>query len=429
MKKYVDKDKLQEFTTKLTGKYKQMFSSPLVASTVAGMTDEEKVYVYVGSETGYTNGNWYYYNGSAWVSGGVYNAVAVETDDTLLVEGQAADSKATGDAISAVDTKVGSLSSLETEDKSSIVAAINEAAQSGGSGTGMSEDFKQALHDILEKVAYIDGDGQDYLDALDSAMWPPVDLVSISAVYTQSGTVYDTDSLNSLKSDLVVTAHYSDGTTGVVTNYTLSGTLVVGTSTITVTYGGKTTTFMVTVTEYIDTRTLLYNWDLTNSLIDTVESKEATVSDATQDSSGLHISSVSGYAKFENVLSPSNDNGYTIEVDVASYSRQGTNHGRFLMFTGDNGFIYRSTGKWAWYSGSWTDSEYTDSTMLNGKKLTITLEKVASNTYLYTVYCDSIKLVEKQLKYAGVANIMLGSNAGNSAYDSVFTAIRVYEGV
>lgn len=106
MKKYVDKDKLQEFTTKLTGKYKQMFSSPLVASTVAGMTDEEKVYVYVGSETGYTNGNWYYYDGSDWVSGGVYNAVAVETDDTLLVQGKAADSKAVGDAIDEVKADI-----------------------------------------------------------------------------------------------------------------------------------------------------------------------------------------------------------------------------------------------------------------------------------------------------------------------------------
>lgn len=78
-------------------------------------------------------------------------------------------------------------------------------------------------------------------------MYPPVPLASISAVYTQSGTVYDTDSLDSLKSDLVVTATYEDSTTETVTDYTLSGTLAVGTSTITVAYGGKTTTFTVTV--------------------------------------------------------------------------------------------------------------------------------------------------------------------------------------
>lgn len=78
-------------------------------------------------------------------------------------------------------------------------------------------------------------------------------VTSITAVYTQSGTVYDTASLDDLKSDLVVTAYYDDSTSGVVpsANYTLSGTLSVGTSTITVSYGGKTTTFTVTVTEYV----------------------------------------------------------------------------------------------------------------------------------------------------------------------------------
>ena len=73
-------------------------------------------------------------------------------------------------------------------------------------------------------------------------------LTSISAVYTQSGTVYDTASLDDLKSDLVVTATYDNDTTEIVTDYTLSGTLATGTSTITVSYGGQTTTFNVTVT-------------------------------------------------------------------------------------------------------------------------------------------------------------------------------------
>ena len=74
--------------------------APMVASTVAGMTDHTKVYVYTGSETGYTSGNWYYWNGSAWTSGGVYNAVAVDTDKTLSVANKAADGKKVGDEIS-----------------------------------------------------------------------------------------------------------------------------------------------------------------------------------------------------------------------------------------------------------------------------------------------------------------------------------------
>ena len=73
---------------------------------------------------------------------------------------------------------------------------------------------------------------------------------SISAVFTQgSATIYDTDSLDTLRQYLTVTATFSDSTTATVTDYTLSGVLTVGTSTITVSYGGKTTTFNVTVSK------------------------------------------------------------------------------------------------------------------------------------------------------------------------------------
>ena len=75
------------------------FGAPLLANTVAEMTMQNRVYVYTGSETGYTAGHWYYWNGSAWTDGGVYNAAVVQTDATLTQAGVPADAKATGDAI------------------------------------------------------------------------------------------------------------------------------------------------------------------------------------------------------------------------------------------------------------------------------------------------------------------------------------------
>lgn len=115
---------------------------------------------------------------------------------------------------------------------------------------GISEDVKVALLNCFEHVAWIDADGQDYYDALEAALYPPKTLVSISAVFTQgSAVIYDTDSLNTLKQYLVVTAHFDDLSSQTITGYSLSGTLTVGTSTITVSYDGKTTTFNVTVTE------------------------------------------------------------------------------------------------------------------------------------------------------------------------------------
>lgn len=73
------------------------FGAPLTASTVADMTMQNRVYVYTGSETGYTAGHWYYWNGS-WTDGGVYNSNTVQVDPTLTISGAAADAKATGNA-------------------------------------------------------------------------------------------------------------------------------------------------------------------------------------------------------------------------------------------------------------------------------------------------------------------------------------------
>lgn len=121
------------------------------------------------------------------------------------------------------------------------------------------------------------------------------ELVSIDAVYTQSGTVYDTDSLDSLKSDLVVTAHWDNDTTSTVASadYTLSGTLTTGTSTITVTYSEKTTTFNVTVTAApLDPVTGAYAiWDARdytagNTWTDEINSISATPAGSPAKSSG-----------------------------------------------------------------------------------------------------------------------------------------------
>lgn len=154
-----------------------------------------------------------------WMDDNITQPTTPVVDASLTVEGAAADAKATGDAIAAV---------------------------SGGSG--LTADIKEALLACFEKVAWVDDDGQDYYDALQSALYPPANLSSITCVYTQSGTVYTTDTLDDLKADLVVTAHYDDSSTATITSYTLSGSLTVGTSTITVSYGGKTCTFTVNVT-------------------------------------------------------------------------------------------------------------------------------------------------------------------------------------
>lgn len=197
-------------------------------------------------------------------------------------------------------------------------------------GSSFSDDFKEALLNCFENVAWINENGQAYYDALYDSLYPDnmwfitniltgcttsnnatsilknnsyvatitanqgytlngatvnilmggndvtnlyyssgsinipnvtgdlvitvtasSSVVSIDAVFTQgSAKIYDTDTLDTLRQYLVVTATYSDSTTAVVTDYTLSGTLTAGTSTITVSYSGETDTFSVTVTAW-----------------------------------------------------------------------------------------------------------------------------------------------------------------------------------
>jgi hypothetical protein len=75
-------------------------------------------------------------------------------------------------------------------------------------------------------------------------------LSGITAEYTGTTHVYPFTPLDSLKDHLAVTAQYNDGTSATLDaeDYALSGNLTAGTSTITVTYQGKETTFPVMVT-------------------------------------------------------------------------------------------------------------------------------------------------------------------------------------
>jgi hypothetical protein len=73
---------------------------------------------------------------------------------------------------------------------------------------------------------------------------PEVTLTGISATYS-GGDVAEGTAVTDL-TGIVVTAHYSDGSTETVTGYTLSGTIAEGSNTVTVSYGGKTATFTVT---------------------------------------------------------------------------------------------------------------------------------------------------------------------------------------
>ena len=86
---------------------KNIYGAPAKASSVNEMTDTNRVYVYTGTtDSNFINSHWYYYNGSTWTDGGIYNSAAVQTDQTLTLEGVPADAKATGELKTVVDNKL-----------------------------------------------------------------------------------------------------------------------------------------------------------------------------------------------------------------------------------------------------------------------------------------------------------------------------------
>lgn len=112
---------------------------------------------------------------------------------------------------------------------------------------GVSMPAKNLIITLFRKCAFISDNAGDDIDSLESIFHRSRILLSITATMPQSYTVYEGENLNVLRNYLTVIANYDDGTSSTVSTYTLSGTLIAGTSTITVSYENMTTTVSVVV--------------------------------------------------------------------------------------------------------------------------------------------------------------------------------------
>lgn len=260
---------------------------------------------------------------------------------------------------------------------------------------------------------------------------------SISAVFVQGqNVIYDTDSLDTLRQYLTVTATYSDSSTAAVTNYTLSGTLAVGTSTITVSYGGVTDTFDVTVTEYVEPP--LYSWDFrNNNLTDSVQGMVAQTT-ATQVAEGVKFESADKYL----VLNPSNTmslKSKRVEIDIASMSNGGAYHSRLFSVTTDAAFktnanadayMWKSSNDgWYIYNGSWSATHLSGSdypgSYFSGKTLVLTFDASGYPT----VSVDGTDLITFASVMAKTGYLVLGGSYADQLYRlaPTISAIRIYE--
>ena len=232
-------------------------------------------------------------------------AAALPIDTTLSVAGKAADAKATGDAVDELKSAI-DYGSITVGVKNALIACFDHVVWDDDDPTGQT--YIDALYDALynrywqvtntlnhctssngaeqtikgnpytatitasagytltgatvsvtmggtniTSTAY--SNGVISIPAVTGALVISVSAValpvsSISALFTQGDNeVYLNTPLNDLKPFLVVTATYADSSTAVLddSDYTLSGTLTSGSSTVTITASSKTTTFIVTV--------------------------------------------------------------------------------------------------------------------------------------------------------------------------------------
>ena len=157
---------------------------------------------------------------------------------------------------------------------------------------------------------------------------------TLSAVWDNTGlSVLTTDALDDLRDRLTVTATYMDDTSETVTGYALSGTLTAGTSTLTVTYGDKQTTFTVTVYQATDVTPALSAWVASHSNVTLVKNET--------DGSILAYTTSSGTYRQAQITGLTFDEGYgyRFSADVEYFA--GTVH---LGFSNSNGNVYVGTG-------------------------------------------------------------------------------------
>lgn len=179
-------------------------------------------------------------------------------DAALELPGESADAAAVGAALAARDEamsealagKVAVQQGSGNAGKALVVGADGNVTTGDA---GIPDAVKVSLLDLVRHVAYIDDQGQAYYDALYATLYGGSGgYPRLQAVYAPgTHVVYTDDALDTLKPYLTVKRLESAGDSGtVVADYTLSGTLVDGRSTVLVRADGLVTAVQVEAVDF-----------------------------------------------------------------------------------------------------------------------------------------------------------------------------------
>lgn len=172
----------------------------------------------------------------------------------------------------------------------------------------------------------------------------------------------------------------------------------------------------------------LLNFDFTKSLTDTVRNYTPKIANVTQDSQGAHFNSTSAYLKLPKDVSV---NEITIEVDVVEMNMTSGTHRRFIIGDADGcGLIYRSNGKWAFYSYSWVETTETDPHFFDGKTIKIHID----NQGYWHIYVNGVIWFEPTISLdlnntSTSKYLVIGSTTNWTIYDSIISGLRIYHDI
>ena len=245
---------------------------------------------------------------------------------------------------------------------------------------------------------------------------------SYSTTLTVSDPTYTMTSVSVVMSGLDITSTAYNASTGEISIGAVSGNITITAS-----------------AEYI---AILYNWDLTNSLTDTVGNVTA-ITNATQNSSGVTFSAIGNYIAFN--LASVNFKDKTIEIDISSastYNGSGSYHGRLVAFSTNATYKtdtsastlcwHKSNSKWQFYLGSGWDANYISGatgSYFAGKTLRI----YVSSTGIATLSVSTDGTTFTDVLTSGSAlsyttGLIMGSSGADLLTGIVVTGVRVYEG-
>ena len=169
--------------------------SAVVVDAVADMIDTTQAYLYVGNESGYTKGDWYYYDGTEWVSGGQYGA----------------DGGINTNARNILKYILQRVAYTETGMQTYVDALYQALAQAGG---GSSETTTYMIMNALTNVTNSNtATGADEGDSYTATLTADTDYTIDSVVITMGGT------------DITSTAY--DSTTNTITIASVTGDVII----------------------------------------------------------------------------------------------------------------------------------------------------------------------------------------------------------